>query len=225
METTRQERAALKPMEGSCYCTEAGMVACYRSAEDVILRKVPGVFVECGVAYGGMAGCMAAAMIDHKDLRPFHLFDSFQGIPIAGPRDTYQPGVSAKIADDSEPQRARLRPSGIGPAVSLADVRNRMIELYGLGSIPWEFHEGWFQDTLPTADTGPIALLHLDGDLYESTLVCLEYLYPRVSPGGLVIIDDYELDGCREAVEDHFKGYAPSLIPWADYGSRYMVKL
>ena len=227
METTREERAALKPMEGFCLCTEQGMVACYRSAEDVINRKVRGAFVECGVAWGGMAACMAAAMQAHADRRKFHLFDSFfDGLPMAGPRDRTQPGAWGKVTDDKASQRDRLRPSGVGPAVPLKEVKRHMVELYGVGDIAWQYHAGWFQDTLPKDSKviGPIALLHLDGDLYESTLVCLEHLYPLVSKGGLVIIDDYELDGCREAVADYFKSYPPSLIPWADYGSVYMVK-
>jgi hypothetical protein len=64
------------------------------------------------------------------------------------------------------------------------------------------FLEGWFKDTLPTAPIGQIAVLRLDGDMYESTIQALEALYERVSPGGFVIIDDYFLGPCRQAVTD-----------------------
>jgi O-methyltransferase len=69
------------------------------------------------------------------------------------------------------------------------------------------YHKGWFQNTLPTDapqlfDRG-IALLRLDGDLYESTKVCLRYLHPLVAEGGYVIVDDYALTGCRKAVTEY----------------------
>ncbi len=65
------------------------------------------------------------------------------------------------------------------------------------------YHKGWFQDTLPIADTPEIAVLRLDGDWYASTRVSLKHLYDRVVPGGFVIIDDYGCyDGCRKAVDE-----------------------
>jgi hypothetical protein len=67
--------------------------------------------------------------------------------------------------------------------------------------------EGWFQDTLPGIQhkIGDIALLRLDGDLYESTMVCLDNLYDNVVAGGIIIIDDYSsLTGARKAVHDFF---------------------
>jgi hypothetical protein len=64
------------------------------------------------------------------------------------------------------------------------------------------FLEGWFADTLPGAPTGPLALARLDGDWHESTLTALEALYPRLSPGGHLIVDDYGLPtGCARAVD------------------------
>jgi hypothetical protein len=63
---------------------------------------------------------------------------------------------------------------------------------------------GQFSDTLPTLDTGPLALIRLDGDLYESTYVALENLYPKLSPGGFLIVDDYGVfEPCRRAVHDY----------------------
>jgi O-methyltransferase len=67
------------------------------------------------------------------------------------------------------------------------------------------YHVGWFQDTVPAAaeKIGPIALLRLDGDRYDSTKVCLESLYSNVRRGGIVVIDDYgQFEGCRRAVDE-----------------------
>ena len=209
----------LRPMDGRCLCTEQGMHDCYRFGLDVLQRGVPGLFVECGVAWGGMAGCFAKAMVTMGEFRTFHLFDSFCGIPVAGPRDDCQPGVGGpKPEDDQAPMRDRLRPSGVGPAVARREVENNLRDWFG-ETVDWKFHEGWFQDTVAGSDTGPIALLHLDGDLYESTLVCLEGLYNRVSPGGVVVVDDYELTGCRAAVVDYFGVLPAGMKPFADYGA------
>jgi O-methyltransferase len=68
------------------------------------------------------------------------------------------------------------------------------------------FVEGWFRDTLPAVagEIGPIAVLRLDGDMYESTIDALTHLEPLVSPGGFVIVDDYNgIEACRQAVTDH----------------------
>jgi O-methyltransferase len=65
------------------------------------------------------------------------------------------------------------------------------------------FLPGWFKDTLPDAPIDRLALLRLDGDLYESTIQALEALYPRLSPGGFCIIDDYIIKACRQAVADY----------------------
>lgn len=66
------------------------------------------------------------------------------------------------------------------------------------------FLPGWFRDTLPTAPVDSLAVMRLDGDMYESTMVALESLYPKLSPGGFAIIDDYgAVAECKLAVEDY----------------------
>ena len=81
------------------------------------------------------------------------------------------------------------------------------------------FHVGWFQQTVPQAakEIREIALLRLDGDLYESTVVCLENLYDAVVPGGFIIIDDYGyLEGCRRAVNEFFSIRKPLKFQQVD---------
>ena len=65
------------------------------------------------------------------------------------------------------------------------------------------FLKGWFKDTLPTAPIAQLAVLRLDGDLYESTWDALTHLYPKLSQGGFVIIDDYNHESCQQAVHDY----------------------
>ena len=72
------------------------------------------------------------------------------------------------------------------------------------GSTKYHIIKGWFEDTLPTSNVPPIALLRLDGDWYDSTLCCLENLFPHVVLNGMIIIDDYYMwDGCARAVHDY----------------------
>jgi O-methyltransferase len=87
-----------------------------------------------------------------------------------------------------------------GPPI-LDDVR-RNFERYGLLDDQVRFLPGWFRDTLPAAPIDNLAVLRLDGDMYESTMQALCALYPRLSIGGYLIVDDYVLPHCRAAVED-----------------------
>jgi hypothetical protein len=90
------------------------------------------------------------------------------------------------------------------------------------------YHPGWFQATVPAAapSLGPIALLRLDGDWYESTAVCLRHLYPLVPPGGVVVIDDYgHWEGARRAVDEFVASLdEPILLSHIDYTGRYWVR-
>lgn len=74
---------------------------------------------------------------------------------------------------------------------------------YGLLDSQVRFLEGWFSETLPTAPIRALAVLRLDGDLYKSTMDVLTHLYPKVTPGGYVIIDDFDIAACRQAVKDY----------------------
>lgn len=88
-------------------------------------------------------------------------------------------------------------------AVSLEEVQDNFAR-YGLLDDRVRFLVGWFRDTLPAAPIERLAVLRMDGDMYESTWQALEYLYPKVSPGGFVIVDDFgAIQACRAAVEDY----------------------
>jgi hypothetical protein len=87
-------------------------------------------------------------------------------------------------------------------AISLDEVRTNF-ERYGLLDEQVRFLQGWFKDTLPAAPIARIALLRLDGDMYESTMDALRALYAKVSVGGIVIVDDYgAVAACKQAIND-----------------------
>ena len=178
----------------------------------LIRDRIPGAFVECGVAAGSHPAVMAAVAHEAHDPRLIHLFDSFEGIPIAGPEDDCQPGMSDA---DAPPRTGELRTTGISAASAAQVAANLAAWGAPLGNC--RFHRGWFQDVVPLVAPflGPIAYLRLDGDLYESTRVCLEHLYPRAVPGAVVVVDDFALAGCRKAVDEYLaaRGERPDIQP------------
>jgi len=177
----------------------------YDLAYQMIENQIEGDFVECGIAAGAQLMAMALANKEKSGSKKMWGFDSFEGIPMAGEFDDVQVGIGEITHDKFAPLSERLISSGI-TVHSLESVIHNFTN-YGLYSSSVNFVKGWFQNSLPEmADKiDKISILRLDGDLYESTMVCLEYLYPKVSKGGAVIIDDFLLTGCRIAVEHYFE--------------------
>lgn len=158
--------------------------------EDIIEQQVPGDLIEAGVWRGGASIFMRAVLKAYDILdRRVWLADSFEGLP--------KPDVYKYPADILNQYHVFKTLS-----VSEATVRKNF-ERYDLLDEQVQFLRGWFKDTLPNAPFEELALMRLDGDLYESTMDSLKYLYPKLSLGGYVIIDDYGcVPACRKAVED-----------------------
>jgi hypothetical protein len=158
-------------------------------SERALHEGIAGDFIETGVWRGGaciyMRGILAA-FADPK--RRVFVADSFHGLP--PPNGTVYPADEG----DKHYQMPQL-------AVSRAQVEANF-RRYGLLDEQVVFLEGWFKDTLSTAPIEQLALLRLDGDMYESTWDALYALYHKVSPGGFVIVDDYVLKACAQAVDD-----------------------
>jgi len=160
--------------------------------ETVLADDIPGDLVECGVWRGGACILMRAVLAAYGDeTRCVWLADSFEGLPRPDP---------AKYKADKG-IRTELAAGILG--VPEAEVRANF-ERYGLLDDRVRFLPGWFKDTLHDAPIDRIAVLRLDGDLYESTIQALDALYPRLSPGGFCIIDDYHaMKPCEQAVTDY----------------------
>lgn len=158
-----------------------------RCAEDVLARRVPGDFIETGVWRGGAIIFMRAILKAYGVAdRSVWGADSFQGLPAPDARDA---GSVAQTYEEL--------------CVPLDEVRANF-EKYGLLDEQVRFLPGWFSHTLPQAPIKKLSLMRLDGDLYESTFTALTSLYPKLSRGGYVIVDDYgTLPSCRQAVEDY----------------------
>jgi len=188
------------------YSTRETLMSTYALAQQMM--SVYGCFVECGVGAGANLMAMKLACVHGGKI--VWGFDSFQGIPLAGPKDGAQPGMEEIEHDVHQPITKRMISSGV-----TVHSRDNVLANFTTAGIPAynvNLVQGWFINTLAKSNTGAISLLRLDGDLYESTAVALEILYPRVSSGGVVIIDDYGLKGAHQAVHDYFGGNLPTLI-------------
>lgn len=161
--------------------------------ERVIADGVPGDLLEAGVWRGGASILMRAVLRAHGVTdRTVWAADSFAGIP--------EPDTEKYPADRGAP----LHLWNDFLAAPRSEVEENF-RRYDLLDDQVRFLEGWFRDTLPEAPIRSLAVLRVDGDLYESTMDALTHLYPRLSPGGYVIIDDYgALASCRLAV-NHFR--------------------
>lgn len=165
-----------------------------------------GIVVECGIAAGNQLGAMIKA--GRKGIG----FDSFEGIPYAGEHDSHQPGWFEPIDSD---KIGVLESSGVS-AYTMEDVRSNF-ERWGIDANDYRLIKGWFEVTVPKFKAPvKIAVLRLDGDLYESTRIPLVYLQDRVVLGGFLIIDDWILSGCRKACDEYINKDRFSLIGEVD---------
>ncbi|MDQ6675549.1 MAG: TylF/MycF family methyltransferase [Chloroflexota bacterium] len=159
--------------------------------EDVLAKSVPGDFIETGVWRGGAVIFMRAVLKAYNiQDRTVWAADSFRGLP--------EPKADAYPADEGD----RLFTYS-ELAVSLGEVQANFAR-YGLLDDQVRFLEGWFSDTLPRAPIDRLAIARLDGDMYESTIDGLTHLYPKLSKGGYLIVDDFGWgEACRQAVHDY----------------------
>ena len=149
---------------------------------DVIkkVKDVPGDIVECGSFKGGSGIMMATALKQLGIKKHIHLFDSFQGLP--------------------EPDSGKDKGYSKGMFRSDYEALLKKIELMGLNR-DISLHRGWFNKTVPdflAQFKGHISLVHIDCDLYSSTNDCFPFLYPLVSQGGGIVLDDFNEGGRGE---------------------------
>ncbi len=220
----------IKQIAGSAYTTMAGIRNTEWATKYIVEHNIPGDLVECGVANGAQISVMGVVLKELGVKRKIWAYDSFEGIPLASESDGCQPGIGyfSKLKDFVKDKESLLVSSGVS-VCSKKNVEKNLIK-WGLDLQDYNLVEGWFQHTLKNTLPDTISLLRLDGDLYESTKVCLEYLYPLLSVGGICIVDDHELYGCEKACSEYFQkiGISPELYSIGEgkenYGSVYFFK-
>lgn len=163
----------------------------YELGETLAQGEIGGAVVECGVWNGGSSAMIAAGLHAHQETRTFWLFDSFEGLP-------------EPTEKDGKAVQTRYFPGWCTGAVT------RVEEAHNLAGTPptsLQIVPGWFDETLShqVEAIGPIALLHVDADWYDSVYTVFETMYSHVVTGGVIVIDDYgSWSGCRRALEDFF---------------------
>lgn len=178
----------------------------------LLARAAPeGCVIECGVWRGGMIAALSEILGD----RHYYLFDSFDGLPPVTDRD----GVKAK-----EFQTKKDSPYYHNNCFASIEEAQAAVAKSPARNVT--FKKGWFSETLKDFTPEPIAVLRLDADWYDSTMQCLESLYPHVVKAGLIIIDDYlAWNGCCKAVHDYLsKNELPERIREGTGGVFYIIK-
>ena len=196
------------------------MYALYSATRYVVDNGLPGDFVECGVWRGGSVMLMALTLARLGDTsRTLWLYDTFTGMTLPGDADVQT--MSGRSARDvlSEDER-----SGPFWGIAARAVVEQNLERTGYPNI--RIIEGDVVATIPAAAPPQIALLRLDTDWYASTRHELEQLYPRITSGGVLIIDDYGYwSGARKATDEYFASLAARpLLHRIDYTGRMCVK-
>lgn len=192
------------------------------AVEHIVTRGIPGALVESGVWYGGS---MMAAALTLKRLgdmsRDIYLFDVFEaGWPKPSEADVLITGLTG-LDSWKDHERRGLK----WPTPELENVKANM-QTTGYSSDKLHYVVGRVEDTVPDQAPETIALLRLDTDLYESTRHELEHLYPRLSSGGILIIDDYGAwSGAKQATDEFVEGQdAPLFLHRIDFTARLIVK-
>lgn len=190
------------------------------SVRYVVRHGIPGDIVECGVWRGGsmQAVAMTLQSLGVTD-RHLQLFDTYEGMPPPDEIDRRRDGRSA-----SELMAVSDRSAYVWAVADLADVRTGM-EAVGYPRDRVHYVQGMVEDTVPGRAPGQISILRLDTDWYASTRHELTHLYPRVSPGGVLIIDDYGYwDGSRKATEEFLEDTGARLLLLRAAAGRIGVK-
>jgi O-methyltransferase len=199
------------------------MYAAYQSARYVAEKQLPGAIVECGVWKGGssmmiMMTLLARGITD----REVYMYDTFEGMVEPGARDIDFRGETAQ-----KTWQVLQKDGKSGWCYSSLDEVRQNVELTGYPLARVRLIEGKVEETIPAQAPTQIALLRLDTDWYESTYHELQHLYPRLTDGGVLIIDDYGFwQGAREATDQYFRELKnPVLLSRIDATGRLMLKV
>ena len=199
------------------------MYGLYQAVKYSVEEDVPGDIVECGVWMGGSA--MVAAMtldLVGDTSRNLYLYDTFEGMTPPTDHDVNHEGVHAN--DFLNPEDRVDGESNVWAYASLETVR-RNLDHTGVSRDRFHLIKGKVEDTIPGKMPEAISLLRLDTDWYESTAHELKHMYPVLSPGGVLIIDDYgHWRGSREATDEYFAANDGALLNRLDYSGRIAIK-
>ncbi len=190
-------------------CSKPRLRGLYQAVQYVIDRDIQGDIVKCGTARGGSAALMGLTLNQLRSNRTLWIYDTFEGLPEASKADPdYE--IAQHFTGECRGEISQIE------------------EFFKQCGI-WErskLVKGLFQETLPSSNIKKIAVLHLDGDWYESVKTCLDNFYDLVTPGGVIQIDDYgHWAGSRKAVNEFLhERCIPHKLRYLDYTGRQFIK-
>jgi O-methyltransferase len=187
-------------------------------------KNIEGDIVECGVWKGGSMMAIAETLLNGGDTsRELYLFDTFEGMPPPTEDDVDIVGVTAESLLDGSDKEGK---ESVWCRATL-DVVKKALDSTGYPAEKIHFIKGMVEQTIPNFAPDKIALLRLDTDWYESTKHEMEHLFPCLSKGGVLIIDDYgHWQGARKAVDEYLeKNDVKILLNRIDYTGRIAVKV
>ena len=221
--------ATMRRVRRHTLSSAARIAALCDAVEYVVANDIEGDVAECGVWKGGSMMAAALTLMRRGDTeRDLYLYDTFSGMAaptaedVRSPYDGYSPHWRWRRSSGAESSRDG---GSDWAAVPEAPVREAMLST---GYPPERIHlvPGLVEETLPREAPERLALLRLDTDWYASTKHELEHLYPRLSEGGVLIVDDYgHYEGARRAVDEYFAETGQRvLLSRIDYTGRIAVK-
>jgi O-methyltransferase len=199
------------------------LYALYQALCYIEKNKIGGAIAECGV-YKGASQMVSGWVLKNRNSfhRDLYLYDTFDGWPEPGEKDR-RCGDERSVPEIVEDNK-KIDWKGIG--VSMDRVRKNLLQT-GYPEEKMIFVKGKVEETIPGTVPEKIALLRLDTDWYESTIHELKHLFPRLSPGGVLIIDDYgHWKGAKDAVDQYFSENKISMmLHRIDYTGRAGIKI
>lgn len=204
--------------------TPQAVVSLMRAVEYMLRNDIPGALMECGVYQGGsIIAMIRTLLLNGVTDRDIYLFDTFEGMPRPGEKDIFYTGESAIRTWEYHAGNER---GSDWVKATLDDVKARVLAT-GYPAERIHFVKGLVEDTVPTAAPERIALLRLDTDFYSSTKHELDHLFPRLSRGGVLIIDDYgAFRGAQSATDEYIAQHRiPLFLGRVDEHVRLAIKL
>ena len=199
---------AFKVAAANSLCDPERLLGLRDLAGRLARRGIPGHVVECGVYRGGSAIVLAERLLRASSAREIWLFDVFTGMPDPG---------------DQDPDEAW---GDVGKFVSSPEIVLGNLEAAGIDADRVHVVPGMYEQTVVGFRPPPIAFLHIDCDWYDPVKLCLDVFYDAVSPGGVVVFDDYGFwSGCRKAVDEFTARRCPGIrLTAIDSTSHYFLK-
>lgn len=178
-----------------------------------VRRNPGGEFAECGCWKGHSAYIISKILSDHGFTKSFHIFDSFEG----GLSDKTREDVSEFAQQTKEEQAFEKQ----WFSSTMEDLQHALT-----GFNFFKIYKGWIPDRFPEVAHEQFALVHIDVDLYQPTLDCLKFFFPRMLPGGIIVVDDYGYSvfpGAKRAVDEFLHDHACTMFYETPMGSCFIV--